>query len=177
MKVRLILVAEDENMHQLYKNVWTALHYQQLFWFSMFYIVGQRNGFTPRFLGFSLYVSNTTDISKGSLCYKDTGYRLDTIPAVFNTTCPVHGQYVIYHNERLSGVVYPGGYSKYAFNELCEVEVFGKSTTYKLVSLYLKGYPNMGKKMISCVFPTCAYFIYQCNKTFASYMKQFCFAL
>ena len=143
----------------------------------MFYIVGPRNGFTPRFLGFSLYVSNTTDISKGTLCYKDTGYRLDTIPAVFNTTCPVHGQYVIYHNERLSGVVYPGGYSKYAYNELCEVEVFGKSTTYKLVSLYLKGYPNMGKKMRSCVFPTCAYFIYQCNKTFASYLKQFCLAL
>lgn len=123
----------------------------------MFYIVGPRNGFTPRFLGFSLYVSNTTDISKGTLCYKDTGYRLDTIPAVFNTTCPVHGQYVIYHNERLSGVVYPGGYSKYAFNELCEVEVFGKSTTYKLVSLYLKGYPNMGKNDIMrfpnlCIF-------------------------
>ena len=109
---------------------------------------------------------NTTDISKGKLCYKDTGYRLDNIP-----TCPVHGQYVIYHNERLSGVVYPGGYSEYAFNELCEVEVFGKSTTYKLVSLYFEGYPNMGK-MISCVFPTCAYFIYQCNNTFETYLKQ-----
>lgn len=39
--------------------------------------------------------------------------------------CPVHGQYVIYYNERLPGVTYPDDYSQYAYNELCEVEVFG----------------------------------------------------
>ena len=88
--------------------------------------LGSSNGFTMRFLGFSLYVSNTTKKSEGSLCFKDTNFTLSTIPAVFNTTCPVHGQYVIYYNERLQGVTYPHGYSQYAFNELCEVEVFGK---------------------------------------------------
>lgn len=87
--------------------------------------LGSSNGFTKRFLGFSLYVSNTTKKSEGSLCFKDTNFTLSTIPAVFNTTCPVHGQYVIYYNERLQGVTYPHGYSQYAFNELCEVEVFG----------------------------------------------------
>ena len=88
--------------------------------------LGPSNGFTERFLGFSLYVSNTTEKSEGFPCFKDTHFTLSTIPAVFNTTCPVHGQYVIYYNERLPGVTYPDNYSTYAFNELCELEVFGK---------------------------------------------------
>nr|XP_034321234.1 multiple epidermal growth factor-like domains protein 10 isoform X2 [Crassostrea gigas] len=86
---------------------------------------GPFNGHTTRFLGFSLYVANTTDKSEGKLCYKDRNFTRSTIPAVFNTTCSVHGQYVIYYNERLSGVTYPSGYSGYAYNELCEVEVYG----------------------------------------------------
>nr|XP_022307322.1 uncharacterized protein LOC111113376 [Crassostrea virginica] len=86
---------------------------------------GPSNGFTSRFLGFSLYVSNTTDKSEGHLCFKDTVFTPSTIPAVLNTTCPVHGQYVIYYNERLPGVSYPYDYSTYAWNELCEVEVYG----------------------------------------------------
>nr|XP_022307321.1 uncharacterized protein LOC111113375 [Crassostrea virginica] len=78
-----------------------------------------------RVLGFSLYVSNTTDKSEGTLCFKDTNFTLSTIPSIFNVTCPVHGQYVIYYNERLPGVTYPDGYSKDAHNDLCEVEVYG----------------------------------------------------
>lgn len=74
-----------------------------------------------------MYVSNTTDRLEGILCFKDTNFTLDTIPAVFTTVCPVHGQYVIYHNERLSGPTYPDEYSSYAENNLCEVEVYGKS--------------------------------------------------
>ena len=77
-------------------------------------------------MGFSLYVSNTTERSEGILCFEDINFNLSTIPAVFNITCSVHGQYVIYYNERLEGVTYPDGYSTNAFNELCEVEVFGK---------------------------------------------------
>nr|XP_022304858.1 uncharacterized protein LOC111111943 isoform X3 [Crassostrea virginica]XP_022304859.1 uncharacterized protein LOC111111943 isoform X3 [Crassostrea virginica] len=86
---------------------------------------GRTNGFAPRFLGFSLYVSNTTNKSDGTLCFKDTNFNLDTIPAVFNTTCFLQGQYVIYYNERLAWKTYPVGYSNYSFNELCELEVFG----------------------------------------------------
>ncbi|XP_078327442.1 uncharacterized protein LOC144623121 [Crassostrea virginica] len=87
---------------------------------------GPSNGYAARFLGFSLYVSNTTNTSDGIQCFKDTNLTLTTIPAVINITCPVHGQYVIYHNERISGVVYPDGYSQYAFNEICELEVYGE---------------------------------------------------
>ncbi|XP_052695877.1 uncharacterized protein LOC128174348 [Crassostrea angulata] len=73
-------------------------------------------------LGFSVYVSNTTDRSHGTLCFKDDNFTTNTIPSVFTTNCSVHGQYVIYYNERLPGVVYPDGYVRIA---LCEVEVYG----------------------------------------------------
>ena len=55
--------------------------------------------FTPRFLGFSVYVSNITDKSEGTLCFKDRNYTVNTIPSVININCPMHGQYVIYYNE------------------------------------------------------------------------------
>ncbi|XP_052695812.1 receptor-type tyrosine-protein phosphatase zeta-like [Crassostrea angulata] len=81
--------------------------------------------YASSFLGFSVYISNTTDKSQGILCFKDNNFNKSTIPAVFTTTCPVHGQYVIYYNERLSNVKYPTDYSAHAENNLCEVEVYG----------------------------------------------------
>lgn len=76
-----------------------------------------------RFAGFSLFVSNTTHIQKGSLCYKNG----EGIPLLdFNTTCTKHGRYVIFYNERLVGTTYPQGYQRSSvFTELCEVTVTG----------------------------------------------------
>lgn len=87
---------------------------------------GASSLFTSSFLGLSVYVSNTTDKLQGTLCFKDSFYTVDTIPANLTITCPIHGQYVIYYNERLTGVTYPDTYTPSAENNVCEVEVYGK---------------------------------------------------
>lgn len=77
-----------------------------------------------RFAGFSLYVSNTGDIQGSTLCYKN-GPHLP--PLNFTTTCTQYGRFVIIHNERLGGVIYPEGYEiGNVVAELCEVVVQGK---------------------------------------------------
>lgn len=76
-----------------------------------------------RFVGFSLYVSNTGVMHGSTLCYKDG----PTLPPLnFTTTCTQSGRYVLFYNERLEEVVYPSGYEIYnVITELCEVTVRG----------------------------------------------------
>lgn len=101
-------------------------HNYILYLFFFFLIMADENNIhTSRFLGFSVFVSNTPSKEDGMLCFRDTIYTRTTIPNQMNITCVTHGRYVIYYNNRTS-ISSPSGYSQYAYTDLCEVEVHGK---------------------------------------------------
>lgn len=86
-----------------------------------------RSIFAKYYLGFAVYVSNTTNRNDGVLCYKDHSYSTRTLPDRVTIRCLQTAQYVIYYNERRRGVVYDSDYSHNVFGDLCEVEVYGIS--------------------------------------------------
>lgn len=91
-------------------------------------------GYTARMAGFSLYVSNTTIKEHGYICFHNI-QRVNGPPLEDQQiNCPVRGRYVIYYNERRKNVVYPRYYSKFAYYELCELEVYGKFTKITKIS-------------------------------------------
>lgn len=62
-------------------------HFHQK-WYYLLFNSGVLNYYTTSFLGFSLYVSNTTERLEGTLCFKDKNFKASNIPSVFNIICP-----------------------------------------------------------------------------------------
>lgn len=91
------------------------------------------NYYAKRMAGFSLYVSNTTSKDQGHVCYKDNSWGNPLVDQTIS--CSIYGRYVIYYNNR-SRHDNPGYLSKYAYNELCEVKVYGEDI-HRLTSLIL----------------------------------------
>ncbi|XP_052691470.1 uncharacterized protein LOC128169353 [Crassostrea angulata] len=79
--------------------------------------------YASRFLGFSVYVSNTTNKDDGQLCYHESNQT--NIFEIMKLTCEVQGRYVIYYNTRRGNEHKKPGFSSMAYVELCEVQVIG----------------------------------------------------
>lgn len=82
--------------------------------------------------GYFVYASNTTSKDDGYLCHHDESCDPNILSEDQRINCTIQGRYVIYYNERRQDGQYPRCYSEYAYNELCEVEVYGESQIIRL---------------------------------------------
>lgn len=102
--------------------------YRFIFTASIMDSFAEPTGYTARMAGFFLYVSNTTIKEHGYICFRKLQNVVGTPLEDQRINCPIHGRYVIYYNERRMGFDYPSYYSKSAYYELCELEVYGEFT-------------------------------------------------
>lgn len=144
--------------------------------------------------GFSLYVSNTTSKDQGHCCYKDQSRGTPSVNQ--HISCSIYGRYVIYYNER-SFNNNPSYLSQYAYNELCEVEVYGECIHmliflifviissvscffFSLIILILIGYRKRYGDCCqnpcpqNCLNGECDAFTGHCRSCLPGYYDQFC---
>lgn len=78
---------------------------------------------TQRLKGYSIRVSNTSDVTPGStdVCFADD--RSSTLPTLINQDCEVSARYVWFYQTN----VYEST-NHVPILEICEVQVFGKLT-------------------------------------------------
>ena len=113
---------------------------------SKYFLLVDKNGFKATFLGFSVYVSNSTNKDDGQICFHDNGYfDLSTIPAVLTLNCSLQGRYITYFNNRTENKT---EYSQYAETNLCEFEVYGNSITFKCTKTIVFSYSTY----ILCIY-------------------------
>ena len=60
--------------------------------FISFISIDDINLYASRFLGFAVFISNTTHKEDGVLCFRDTSYTRSTIPNPVNISCQYHGR-------------------------------------------------------------------------------------
>lgn len=108
--------------------------------------------------GYFLYVSNTTSKKDGHLCFHEiqTVNRTPSEDQILN--CSIHGRYVIYYNERNQSHTYPSFFSRFAYSDLCEVEVDGKCLIKKQVVTYL--FYEVCIVFFKHLFTKCIYYIH-----------------
>lgn len=130
-KNKMIVVA----CNSVTKNMISTFYgeeYRFIFTASIMDSVAEPTGYTSRMAGFFLYVSNTTIKEHRYICFHELQNVVGTPLLDQRINCPIHGRYVIYYNERRMGFDYPSYYSKSAYYELCELEVYGEFTMIKI---------------------------------------------